>query len=251
MLIAFFLLLHACTLLPGTSHTENDPVLGERIDGPANLRDTVNGKKLFTLNDHVLVETSQTIGKWLVAGLFVKLSERELQDLQILPGTDLAGTDGEIVGRTIDTVHVWLGSEEDKTGLIGAYTHVDNIKPYTFPEKALETELRKGQPTLESLEHFRRNFNFSAPEDDKRSGMKESYIYESTIEDLSPRDRITLLFDEAGKLAGFIHSRPVKVPKGKTFRLVRGHSLTVLSDLPRNQINELIENNIRFYNSID
>lgn len=32
--------------------------VGERMNGPANMRDTVNGNVLFSLNDGVLIETS-------------------------------------------------------------------------------------------------------------------------------------------------------------------------------------------------
>ena len=39
--------------------------VGERINGPANIRDTVNGNVLFSLNDGVLIETSPAINKWL------------------------------------------------------------------------------------------------------------------------------------------------------------------------------------------
>ena len=36
---------------------------GERIDGPANIRDKINGKVLFTINDNILVETTPTENK--------------------------------------------------------------------------------------------------------------------------------------------------------------------------------------------
>lgn len=108
------------------SNEQAELVLGERIDGPANIRDTVNGKILFTLNDNVVVETTPTQNKWLVAGVFVMLTPKQIEDFRIMPGTDLISTDKNVIGKTLDTVGIWMA--EDSSGLIGAYTHIDNIK---------------------------------------------------------------------------------------------------------------------------
>ena len=40
------------------ANKQDELILGERIDGPANVRDSANGKIIFTLNDDVLIETA-------------------------------------------------------------------------------------------------------------------------------------------------------------------------------------------------
>jgi len=48
-----------CVLFNNQAFTQekiSNKVLGERINGPANIRDTINGKILFSLDDNVKIE---------------------------------------------------------------------------------------------------------------------------------------------------------------------------------------------------
>jgi len=229
--------------------SETEFIIGERIDGPANVRNSINGKILFTLNDNVLVETTPTKGKWLQIGLFVKLTNKENKDFRILPNTDLISGDGRIIGKTVDTVDVWMGNEE--SGLIGAYTHIDNIKKQTIPEIILAKKIEENNISKKGLSKFIKDFEFQDYEQDEQPNLKQLFIYESIVEDPSPRDRITLLFDNSEKMIGIVHSRPIITTKYKTYDLVRGHSLTITTDLTEEEITKMINKRIYFYNSID
>lgn len=229
--------------------TESDPIIGERIDGPANVRDTVNGKKLFELYDNVLVETTQSEDEWLQIGLFVKLSKQEERDFIILPNTKLKSVEGNVIGKTSDTVDVWMS--DGNSGLIAAYTHIGNIKNKTVPELILAKSIEKNEITKNELNQFIEDFNFEYSDSDENSDLKEYFIYESIVVDPSPRDRITLIFNNKEELIAVVHSRPLNTSRNETFKLVRGHSLTVTSDLSEKEIKEIIDERVHFYNSVD
>lgn len=251
LIVFVIILLSACYNNSGVKTTRHEPILGERIDGPANLRDTVNGKKILSLNDNVLVETSPKLGDWLIVGLYVKLTKKQLEELSMSPNDNIISTDGKIIGKALDTVSVWMGIEDDGIGFIGGYTHIENIKIETYPEIALAKEIEKGNLSYNSLQTFMSDFRFSPLEYNQTLKLKESYIYESTVVDPSPRDRITLLFSNEDKLIGLIHSRNIKAKGFKTFGLIRGHSLTVITDVSNQQIKNWKEKLINLYNSID
>lgn len=224
-------------------------ILGERIDGPANIRDTVNGKILFSLNDNVLVETTPTLYNWLVTGVLVMLTPKQIEDFKILPGTNLISTDNNVIGKTLDTVGIWMA--EDSIGLIGAYTHIDNIKPTTIPESILSELINQNKTKFSDFEQFITSLKFEKYELDELPNLTQYFIYESIVVDMSPRDRITLLFSKDNNLVGIIHSRSLNTKKFKTYELIRGHSLTIIADLKPQEIKKLINKRIEFYNSID
>jgi len=228
---------------------QTELISGERIDGPANLRDTVNGKIIFTLNDNVLVETTPAENKWLVAGVFVMLTPKQIKDFKILPGTDLISTDKKVIGKTVDTVGIWMA--EDSSGLIGAYTYIDNIKSTTIPEIILSKLINQDKTKLSDLEQFMTWLKFEKYELGKLPNLTQYFIYESIVVDMSPRDRITLLFSKDNTLVGIIHSRPLNTKKFQTYELIREHKLTITGDLSHEEIKKLIDKRIEFYNSVD
>jgi len=233
------------------TETSTDLILGEQIDGPANIRDTINGKVLFSLNDNTIVETTPTENDWLIAGLFVKLTPKQMGDFKILPGSNIISSDSKVVGKTLDTVDVWISHDDDSTGLIGAYTHKDNIKSKTVPEKILCEIIDNGKLNIKDLKPFITSFKFQQENLGELPGLTQYYIYESIVVDMSPRDRITLLFNKKNNLVGVIHSRNLVIKNFKTFDLIRGHKLTITSDLDPKEIKSLIDKRIEFYNSVD
>lgn len=233
-----------------TNSTEkSERILGERIDGPANVRDTINGKVILTLDDNVLVETAPELGKWFLLGVYVKLTDKQIEDFKIYPNTDLFSVDGKIIGKSKDTIELWM--TDDVSGFFGAYTHTDNIKKQTIPERALESELEKGNLTISTLKNFIWTFDFRDYGENTELKYKQLYINESTVVDPSPKDRITLLFDNKENLIGVIHSRKLNLTKYKTYELVRGHSLTVIAEINNKEIKRIMNERINFYISVD
>ncbi len=106
--------------------------IGERINGPANIRDTVNGIVLFSLNDGVLIETSPAINKWVKIGVYVKLTGKQMEAFKLEKNIPLLNKAGKTIGKTISLVEITMIEEE--VGYIEAYTHQDNLNMAFNPE---------------------------------------------------------------------------------------------------------------------
>ncbi|WP_226789283.1 hypothetical protein, partial [Polaribacter reichenbachii] len=222
-------------------------ILGERIDGPANIRDTINGKLLFELNDLTLIETTEIKNNWLEVGVFIKPTIEQAENFYILPNTKIYSKN-KLIGITKDTVNFLFGAED--YAFINGFSHKNNIKSNTIPENELKSIIKKNEFSLSDFNPFIENFGFEISELGKLEDIEQYYISQSILVDISPRDRITLLFRDK-MLIGFIHSRKISLEKFKTYDLVRGHKLTITSDLKDYEIKKIIESKIQVYNSID
>lgn len=229
--------------------SNNDKIIGERIDGPANIRESENGKVLFTLNDNVLVECTEPTNGWYVVGTEVELSKEEEKSFKIKKGTQLRDLDGNIIGESKNDINLGMTGEEDGklTGFIAGLTFKKNIKTTSIAENILGNIInQKGrQIHKDDLMDFIKSFNFEMEDDGNAF-----FIYENSIDDMSPRDRITLMFQN-DKLKGIIHSRKLPIKGFKTYELVRGHKFTPIENLTNSEIKKIISEKIEFYNSID
>jgi hypothetical protein len=242
--LTFFIFL--CILNDVESQTRLE--VGEKINGPANIRDTVNGKILFSLNDGVIIETSPAINKWVKIGVFVKLTGKQIEDFKLEKNISLINEDGKTIGKTISQVEISMIEEE--MGYIEAYTHQDNINLAFNPEVQLMKILALGNYQKKALEPFMKKFGFTEYQEDSKLKFTQYFIYESTVVDFSPLDRITLLFDKQN-VVGYFHTRNMVVKGFKTYELVRGHKLSVLETMPNQDIKSLIQKRNTYYNSVD
>lgn len=222
---------------------------GELIDGRVNIQDSINGKTNYILFDGVKVETAPAHDNWLQIEMFVSLTPEQIDDMKIYPDQVLYALDGNEIGLAVDTISIWFA--EEQSGLITGFTQIDKLKQHTIPEVALSSEVNKANLTLKSLEKYLKDFDFQEETNPNETSFQEYMIYESTILDPSPRDRITLLFDKKGKLQASIHSRKLNLPQFSTYELTRGHLLTVFGELTKAEINNLKKQRNDFYNSID
>ena len=222
--------------------------VGERINGPANIRDTVNGKILFSLNDGVIIETSPSINKWVKIGVYVKLTGKQIEAFKLEKNISLINEDGKTIGKTISQVEISMIEEE--MGYIEAYTHQDNINMGFNPEVQLMKILDMGNYQKKALEPFMKKFGFTEYQEDNKLKFTQYFIYESTVVDFSPLDRITLMFDNQN-VVGYFHTRNMVVKGFKTYELVRGHKLSILETLPNKDIKSLIQKRNAYYNSVD
>jgi hypothetical protein len=222
--------------------------LGERIDGPANIRDTINGKLLFELSDLTLVETTQIKNNWLEVGVFIKPTQEQADKFYILPNKKIYSGENQIIGITKDTVEFLMGGED--YALINGYSHKKNIKENSIPENGLMDLIKRNKFKLSEYSDYMKNFKYEISGLGGLNNVEQYFIYQSMLIDISPRDRITLIFREK-ILIGFVHSRKLYLENFKTYELIRGHKLTITSDLTEDEINEIIDNKIKVYNSID
>jgi hypothetical protein len=242
--ITFFIFL--CILKDVQSQTRLE--VGERINGPANIRDTVNGKILFSLNDGVIIETSPAINKWVKIGVYVKLTGKQMEAFKLEKDIPLINEDGKIIGKTISPVEISMIEEE--VGYIEAYTHQDNLNMAFNPEVQLMKILAMGNYQKKAFESYMKKFGFTEYQEGNQLKFTQYFIYESTVVDFSPLDRITLMFDKQN-VVGYFHTRNMVVKGFKTYELVRGHKLSIIETLPIKDIKSLIQKRNAYYNSVD
>jgi hypothetical protein len=242
--LTFFIFL--CILNDVQSQTRLE--VGEKISGPANIRDTVNGKILFSLNDGVIIETSPAINKWVKIGVYVKLTSKQVEDFKLEKNILLINEDGKTIGKTINSVEISMIEKE--LGYLEAYTHQDNINMAFNPEVQLMKILAMRNYQKKALEPFMKKFGFTEYKEDNKLKFSQYFIYESTVVDFSPLDRITLLFDNQN-VVGYFHTRNMVVKGFKTYELIRGHKLSILETMANQDIKSLIQKRNAYYNSVD
>lgn len=202
----------------------------EQTSGVTQVRDTVNGSVIFTLNDSTVVETAVDSNGWQRIGVWVALNSEGIRSESISSGSDLTATSGHhIIGHTEKPFKVIFPNQG--SGLIMGYVPTAQINPVSVPENRLIHEISQGHQTQTRLLPFMTWLGFREYTIRKIPGYHSYYINQSTVTDPSPRDRISLLFDDAGNLAAVIHSRPLSLPGAKTYDLIRGHSLSIITDL--------------------
>src|SRR5689334_23411399 len=83
--------------------TINDeaPIISERIDGPANIRDSVNGRLLFVLNDDVAISANTSKNSWLKVGIVADLNKEQWETKIIAKGSSII-VDGKEVGKAME-----------------------------------------------------------------------------------------------------------------------------------------------------
>jgi hypothetical protein len=140
-----------------------NPIIGERIDGPANIRDQINGKLLFSLNDHTLVSCTSLKNDWYQIGLLMDVDANQSGMLDISEGRKIR-VDGKEVGEIKSDMTVYTGTDGEKSWaeLIG-YTHKDNIKPESIIETALSEYMKTvdNERSVAQLQNFIQHFRWN------------------------------------------------------------------------------------------
>lgn len=222
---------------------DNQLIISERIDGPANVRDTVNGKLLFSLNDDVAVSANTHKNNWLQIGVQADLTQEQKDSSLITKGSRII-VDGKAVGQAIEDIRLDNGAD-----LIG-YTSVSNIKTATIPENVFSKIVNdnKGSLSKEVFNRFLKDFQFN-DFDGLLPNLKGYEIDENWIDDPSPLLRFWLLF-EGDRLYGVFHSRPLNLTIGKISKVGRGFYFTsFVDDEKKNQ--DLIKAFNAFVSSVD
>src|SRR5574344_2167996 len=79
-------------------------ILGERINGPANIRDTINGRILFSLDDTVKVECTEAKNNWHIVGLDALINATQSKQFKYLKGDTIFNSHGEKIGVIISDI---------------------------------------------------------------------------------------------------------------------------------------------------
>jgi hypothetical protein len=212
-------------------------IIGERIDGPANVRDKENGKLLFVLQDNVHVAATEPNGKWVQVGLFVDVTKDQARHFRILKGSPIF-VNGMEVGTAAMDIHL-TGISTTNDGDLGeltGFTSISNIRPATIVENAF-TEIfnhATGPLTKKDFTGFLVDFEFH-----DFNGLMDQYngyeIDENWIDDPSALLRLWLIFD-GDRFYGVFHSRLMSLKDATTTRVERGfYFSTVSKDKKKNE----------------
>jgi hypothetical protein len=222
-------------------------VIGERIDGPANVRDAVNGKLLFSLEDHVLVACTPLEGDWYKVGVQMEIKKEEFGIDRLQKGRKIL-VDGKEVGEILAETEVVTGMGKHAWAELIGYTHKDNIKPSSIIENVLQSYLQTdgNSRMMQDFKPFIQQFELELT--DQFEGYQIYYNYENWIEDPSPMWRIGLVFQE-NKLVAILHSRPLSIPNTENHPLDRGFDCLTYNDFEKAK--ETVALFDTFVNSVD
>lgn len=239
------------------AQTENlDKILGERISGPANVRDAINGKILFSLDDNIKVECTEAKDNWHKVGLDVLMNVTQSKNFKFQKGDTIFNSHGEKIGIVKSDIQPLLKNKykDIETGFIAGYTNKVNIKPESIIENVLTEiiENKDHEVFINDLKRLIDSFQMkkSTPTSQPNENGEWYYYEDNLLDDISPRDRITLIMENK-KLIGVVHSHTLNLKHTKTYELIRGHKFTPVSELKQEQIDRIVKERINWYNSID
>lgn len=205
------------------------PVISERIDGPANIRNSANGKVIFSLEDNVAVTAREPQQGWLEIGVAFDLDPSGSDTKTISKGTTLM-RNSKPIGQTKEDVPVYqviTGEANKKLGVLNGFTSLSNIQPATILENAF-AELAKDKPTLlkADMKPFLDSYKFE-DFNGLATGNQGYVFYESGLLDASARPRFWPVFRN-NELMLVFHGRRMEIPGVQTRPFEDGY-ITVFS----------------------
>lgn len=223
-------------------------IIQERIDGPANVRDEPNGEILLELFDNAMVDVAELDNDWFKMVIYAELSHNEYVDngreeVLIKAGRSVI-QNGNVIGKFKKDIKVRTslsnGGRIVITEIIG-FTYKNNIKQNTIIERAFESNLVDHGRSLTVWKPFINKFDL-----DDRDDLKKEYIITfSNVDGVasmgpSPGPRMILLFDEE-LLVGVFHSRRINIKNTNTTKLVRYGSISFFDDYSAEKRKEIID----------
>lgn len=235
----------------------------ERIDGPANVRTAPKGTPIISLNDNIEVDCSELENGWYRISVNIKLTKEQYDSPAPLEeGDSLFNWQNEFIGTALTRIPDSLQSTWYSGGApgnprrygmtINASTYKSNIKPESIPELRLNSFLKNNStPTRNDLSNFLAEFGFrdSGILDRLVDGYEEQMIYESTVIDPSPMDRIRFIF-KASELIAIVHTRPIS-ERPDSQPLTRGRNITMIKQMNADELEKFLAVNIEAYAGID
>ncbi|HVU53399.1 MAG TPA: hypothetical protein VHD83_00015, partial [Puia sp.] len=246
---------------PGKKHVDSVPLMhppirSERVDGPANIRQTAHGRVLYTLYDDTPIYTSDSSGKWCAVAVLVGITKKEDDSFELREGTRLFWK-GREIGKTLTRVPIdpidIAGEGSNTYAILRGYTSLQNIKPQTMPEYVLHRLVQPGIPTTAYLHDFLQGFQFiqTTTFTTTTSGGYKTYQLDEACEpNHKGALRLLLAFDH-DKLFAIVHHRALGPMPNKPSVLNRGYQLTIIGDQPATQVSDFTDKINHFINMAD
>jgi hypothetical protein len=235
----------------------------EKIDGPANIRNTEKGETIFSLKDNVEVETIEPKNGWFNILVSIKLTKEQYESKSsvLTKGSKLYNNKGEEIGIVIKdfsfsskmTGGGAAGVPKWYAGEIHGYTFKTNIKPESIIEPAISNLIESNKTNLTFLifkDHMKYFGYVEGLKIKDMDNLKTYMVYESTLDDPSPLDRIRLIF-EGENLIAVVHSRNLTVTNFETVPIERERKLTLTGKFTPENKAKFIAKNKQSYSGID
>lgn len=213
---------------------ETELIIGERIDGPANILSKPNGEILFELYDNTLVEVNtKPENGWYQVLVYADIGYNEYGMDSILKNRPII-VDKDTIGKVLKSHFVSTGKGRNFAyAMLYGYTHKNNIKPETVIETIFKRNLAEQGRAFASWKGFIQTFKL----DKGAVGYDQFdsfFNYENSIEDPSPGYRMVLLFEKQN-LVGFIHSREIQISNTRMHKLNWSYYITFFDDYPEKE----------------
>lgn len=199
ILLSFFSLCLSCKKDKGFDILVNEKIIvNELIDGPANVRESINGNLIFTLNDDANVNVIGEKNNWFIISVFI--DSLNISN-NLIKKEDTIYQNSKAIGKmyeNLNTYEFYSGSH-----FIEGYTHKKNIKNESLIESVVSKNLNNRN--LEDWNRIIKRFGF-----ENRNGFLHYKAFEILENnDISPGFRILLLFENKN-LIGIYHSREIQ-----------------------------------------
>jgi hypothetical protein len=237
-----------------SKHTEKalpEKVIAERLSGTATLLDTINGRRIATMYDNVLLNAGTPKGNWVMVGIETEINPVQDKSLMLKKGQKLL-IKGKPVGEALEDIQLELtgqNKEGARTGLFYGYMPAGKIKAGSVIETALSEYVQQHPGrTLPDMQAFIKQFQLQT------TGFNEPFQeyanYESTVDDPSPAYRTVLVFYK-NILIGVVDSRHTKLQGTTEHKLDRGFHGYFFADTDSKLQQEYIRMFNNFINSVD
>ncbi|WMI68251.1 hypothetical protein [Mangrovimonas sp. YM274] len=221
-------------------------IYAEIIDGPANIRDSINGKVLFSLENGVEIECSKENNGWHVIGFRAVVPE-DLENWILPKDFNLFSCDGKYLGKTLAPVE--FSAMDENCAIISGYTYKSNIVESSKIESMLQTIIESNKTLhFNDFEKHIKKYNYH---DDNQFDWGMTYIYyETWIIDLSPGARIRLIFED-NIFVGLIHTRQINAPNYNQYNILWDWKLSTNLNTNNPKIKSIINSYKHFLQSVD
>lgn len=204
---------------PDSSAKFEGPVISERIDGPANIRSSVNGKVIFSLENNVPVSAREPKNGWLEIGVVTDIDNgKDIDGNLVFKKGTILYRDGKVIGKILEDTHIYEKISDNgkkEQAVLNGFTAANNIQPATILENSFaELAKNKTSLTLGEVRPFLDTYKF---EDFNgfATGNSGYVFYESAALDPSARPRFWPIF-KGNELVVIFHGRKMDIPGVKS-----------------------------------
>ncbi|MGN6416492.1 MAG: hypothetical protein ACTHMC_03300 [Pseudobacter sp.] len=204
-----------------------EPVISERIDGPANIRAAANGKTIYSLDHNIPVTAREPEKGWMEIGVWVDLDN---PDQKMIKKDAVLKRDGKPIGKALEDIHLYetITVNEKKRGVINGFTAVNNIQAGTILENAFAEYLAdKSTVKLDEIKPLLDTYRFE-DFNGLEKGNTGFVFYESNVLDPTAQPRFWPVFNNNKELVLIFHGRKMEVP-GASTEAFEGGYVTVFS----------------------